>query len=472
MANIETSIYGERVEHGLGVSNVGEVFRKTSPHLLDDINLKYALRCGHIPTDIARQPGVIIQKRTPETVAHFGDYIAATLGANLQVAEIPALNGQFRGGLAVPFINTAHVEREFQGHGMEVWGVPGRMVDVLKNKANCHELITKLGVSGFQTPEYQIATVSDLPDGMADTLDKSVAAWRQHNITGQKYGVMCRAEESDGSYGGAFYTYEDGKHKVTANGSGEEAEDFETQKEAFQAMQEYMKSTGNERIVISRLMDVAQSPGLSVFLLDGEFHSLGWNGQVQEEGSSACTGTSTFVPENENIKRIQSIAETPTARSFIEFMKQSASALDVDLSKVRGVANVDLMIPGPNEIQYQQKLGNEPKITVAEINPRFTNWTDALLFVLGAEGQTRSIANMQQLIEKGVWTQDKYHGFRDGIDLFKARDDVAELDAQLKRIGTRMLVRMIDPDHHTMGLVFSGDIAKARRELDNLASKI
>lgn len=471
------SIFGPRRERGYGFSNVHDVFRKTSPEQVDSIAAFYGTRCAHVP-DNTEVTGVIVEQKTPRIKTHYEEYVAKVLNKRtFEVEDIESLNGIHRGALVVPFINTSHVEEQFRIRGLDVWGLPGMVVDIHKNKADCHKLIDTLAIPGFQTPDYRVVHIDKFSGDVSEYIAHIKRQYSETGMDDFTPGVMVRSAESDGNYGGGFIKLEENGYTLTKNGSDEDKQTFATEAEVLKATEKYLRETGNgrpdvePRVVVSRLMDLADSPGISAVLINGEIVTLPWNGQVQEANSTACSGTTSYNPGTDYLRQVHRDMGEPTTKAFERFIEASLRQFRFDQSQINGVINVDLMIPGAREIEFQRRLGRQAGITIAEINPRFTNWTDALAFVAAANGEVISINNMLSTISHGVYTQDKYH-FEPGFDMTIARNEIAKLDSKLKEEQTRILVRMIDEKKATMGLVFSGDIAKARKELDNLKKSL
>ena len=55
---------------------------------------------------------------------------------------------------------------------------------------------------------------------------------------------------------------------------------------------------------------------MSVVIMDGRIESLGWNGQLQQDGSKACIGTSTYKPVNASLAQLQNKYEGQTLAYF------------------------------------------------------------------------------------------------------------------------------------------------------------
>jgi len=130
------SIFGSERAQAFGYSNVHRVFERASgKDVVDFIGRVYAPRCLHLP-DTAQTTGVIVSEPSNFIKDHYGNYLGPMFSTDLSVHGERELNGHMEGALVVPFINTTLTERDLKSHGMEVWGLPGKLVDVLKNKAD------------------------------------------------------------------------------------------------------------------------------------------------------------------------------------------------------------------------------------------------------------------------------------------------------------------------------------------------
>src|SRR5690242_6069421 len=100
--------------------------------------------------------------------------------------------------------------------------------------------------------------------------------------------------------------------------------------------QEHLESTMNvqkeARIVISRYIDFADSPGMSVVIMENQVESLGWNGQLQKPVSKACIGTCTYVPRNQYMQRMQQTYEEQTAAFFEAILRSTAQYCGIEFA--------------------------------------------------------------------------------------------------------------------------------------------
>src|SRR5258708_26145332 len=218
------------------------------------------------------------------------------------------------------------------------------------------------------------------------------------------------------------------------------------------------------RVVISRYIDFADSPGMSVVIMENRVESLGWNGQLQKTGSKACIGKSTYIPSNAYMQRMQQAYEEKTAAFFEALLRKTAQQCGVEFASIRGVANLDIMIPGELEKRLQQQRKQPEGNYLAECNPRWTNYTDAIMTVLGANRREQTIYNMKSAVSAGICTIDK-HPLPENADPQSLRACITERDDVLKQEGTRILCRMA---RTPMGLILSGDVARAQQEVNTI----
>lgn len=460
---------------GAGFHNVGGsgVLRASNEAMIRQVELHYGERCGHLPLD-TQELSVLVHFPTADIHAQmqylsqlFGKKITARTFDEFKTTQTPqsAL-------LVVPYINVPETETYVRDEiGAHVWGIPGRMTHVLKNKALFYQLVDELAVGGFCTPDYTIVHVQDVAQASAAFLREVEAIYAEAGLA-QVYplGVVLRAAESDGNYGCCLAYERAGEIVVIQNGDAEYANYYRDWHSALTYAQSYLIATmyppKETRIVISRFLDLADSPGTSVVIMDGQVISLGWNGQYQKPGSTACIGTSTYTPRNAYMQRMRTLYEEPTATFFEAFLRKTAEKYAYDFTSLRGVANVDIMIPGEMERKLQEKRQQVGINYLAECNPRWTNYTDAIITVLGASRREPTIHNMRAVIEAGISTVDKYP-LPINVDPAVLRERIFEKDQVLQQAGTRIICRMAK---NPLGLIFAGDVKHAQQEMDDLLS--
>ena len=371
--------------------------------------------------------------------------------------------------MIVPYINVPETERRIKADlGAESWGIRSDLVSFLKNKADFYQFIDEFEFDGFQTPDYRISHVADVSREALSFLNGLENMVKDAGVSEYPLGVMLRAAESDGNFGCCLVYEQHNRVRVVPNGEVAHAVDYSSWKEALAKSQQHLASTMDQeketRIVISRYIDMVDSPGMSVVIMDGRIETLGWNGQLQQNGSRACIGTSTYTPANASLARLQNIYEGQTLSYFEAVLRRAAQKCGVDFTSMRGVANIDIMLPSELEEMLQKKRGYKPSPYVAECNPRWTNYTDAIMTIIGVNGKKQTISNMKKVIQDGIATIDKFY-LPENVDAQEVREFIFQQDEELKQSGTRIICRMAKKP---MGLIFAGDINKAQQEVASI----
>jgi hypothetical protein len=460
---------------GVGFHNVGSegVLRASNEDMVKYVQHYYGERCGHLPLD-ASTIRVLVDVATPEIQAQmtylstlFAKDVVPTTWDELkrEKEQVPAL-----APLVVPYINVPEIETRLH-HELSAasWGLPGKMTHVLKNKASFYQLVDELGLEGFYAPDYTIAPISHVAREAERFLRRIEDIYQQAGLA-QVYplGVMLRASEEDGNYGCCLAYEHASGIIVVQDGDSDHLQYYTEWQEALAVSQEHLAATMNvrkeARVVISRYIDFADSPGTSVVIMENQIVSLGWNGQLQKPGSKACIGTSTYIPTNAYMQHMQHAYEEQTAAFFETLLRRTAQRCGIDFASIRGVANLDIMIPTELEKRLQRQRKQPEGSYLAECNPRWTNYTDAIMTILGANRKEQTISNMKSAIAAGICTIDK-HPLPANLDPQRVRARIAERDAVLKQEGTRIICRMAK---NPMGLIFAGDVARAQQEINTL----
>ncbi len=477
MSILHTSLFASPSPRTLGVGfhNVGNqgVLRASNEDMMNYVQHYYGERCGHLPLN-ARTIRALVSVSTPEIKAQmaylsslFGKDVAPTTFDNLKLEkeQSPELVP-----LVVPYITVPEIETRLHNElGAETWGLPGKMTHVLKNKASFYSLVDDFGLGGFSPPEYTIASIYDVARDAERFLGQVEDIYQKAGVAeAYPLGVMLRAAEEDGNYGCCLVYEKAGRILVVQDGDVDHAQYYTHWQDALTSSQEHLATTMNVqkevRVVISRYIDVADSPGMSVVIMENQVQSLGWNGQLQKPGSKACIGTSTYIPRNAYLKRMQQAYEEQTAAFFEVFLRRTAQQCGIEFASIRGVANLDIMIPGELEKKLQRQRKQPEGNYLAECNPRWTNYTDAIMTILGANRRDQTISHMQNAISEGIATVDKYP-LPENVDPQDVRVCIAERDEVLKREGTRIICRMAK---NPMGLIFAGDVARAQQEVNTI----
>lgn len=473
MSNLHTSLFATPTTLGVGFHNVGSegVLRASNAAMVKKVQHYYGERCGHLPLN-ARNIRALVDFPSEEIRAQMA-YLSALFGKDILPVTFDELKQEKERTpelvpLVVPYINLPVLETRLHNElGAESWGLPGMMTDVLKNKASFYQLTAELDLQGFYPPDFTIANIFDIAREAERFLLQIEELYKTTGVAGTyPLGVMLRAAEEDGNYG-CCLAYEDAEGvTVVQDGDADHAHSYKHWQEALTNAQAHLLTTMNVekemRVVISRYIDVADSPGMSVVIMDNRIESLGWNGQLQKPGSKACVGTSTYIPNTVYMQRMQQEHEEKTTAFFEALLRSTARKCGIDFASIRGVANLDIMIPGELERRLQRARKQPEGNYLAECNPRWTNYTDAIMTVLGANRKEQTIYHMKEVIQAGICTIDK-HALPEGIDPQRVRACIAERDAVLKQDGTRIICRMAK---NPMGLIFAGDVARAQQEVN------
>lgn len=460
---------------GVGFHNVGSegVLRASNEEMVKYVQHYYGERCGHLPLH-ANTIRVLVSLPTNEIRAQL-NYLSALFDKKVLPVTFDELKREKEQTpelvpLVVPYINvpetSARLHRELD---TEAWGLPAKMTHMLKNKASFYQLADEFGLEGFYPPDYTVASISHVASEAERFLHHIEEIYRQAGVAGDyPLGVMLRATEEDGNYGCCLAYEHAGRIVVVQDGDAEHAHYYTDWQTALAESQAHLVTTMNvqkeSRVVISRYIDFADSPGTSVVILEDHVESLGWNGQLQKPGSKACIGTSTYVPKNAYMRQMQQEYEAQTAAFFEALLRKTAQKCGIEFASIRGVANLDIMIPGELEKRLQGQRKLPPGNYLAECNPRWTNYTDAIMTVLGATHQEQTIAYMKAAIAAGICTIDK-QPLPANADPQQVRARIAERDAVLRSEGTRIICRMAK---NPMGLIFAGDTARAQQEVNTL----
>src|SRR5579859_88465 len=464
---------------GVGFHNVGEegVLRASNETMVKKVQHYYGERCGHLPLN-ASNLRVLVDFTSSDTRTQM-IYLSTLFGKEVLPVTFDELKGETEQAIdlvscIVPYINLPELEVRLRNElGAESWGLPGVMTHILKNKASFYQLADEIGLPGFYLPDYAIATIFDVAQEATKFLRSIEDLYKATGVAGAyPLGVVLRAAEEDGNYGCCLVYENGGRIAVIQDGDADHAHHYKHWHEALTNAQAHLRSTMNTqkemRVVISRYIDFADSPGMSVVIMDDQVESLGWNGQLQKPGSKACVGTSTYIPNTVYMQRMQQAYEGQTATFFEALLRSTAQKCGIDFASIRGVANLDIMVPGELERRLQRARKQPEGNYLAECNPRWTNYTDAIMTVLGANRKEQTISTMREVIQAGICTIDK-HALPEGIDPQGVRACIAERDAVLKHNGTRIICRMAK---NPMGLIFAGDVARAQQEMNDLLMRL
>src|SRR5262249_48901180 len=160
--------------------------------------------------------------------------------------------------------------------------------------------------------------------------------------------------------------------------------------------------------------------------------------------------------------------EVQTAICFEAILRETAQRCGLQFASLRGVANLDLMLPGPREQYLQRQRGRPEAIYLAECNPRWTNYTDALLTLLAVKRAPPTISALRAVIGQGLWTVDDYP-LPPTVQPQRVRDELLRRDEAFRRAGLGIICRMT---RNPMGFIFAGQLQQAQQEVASLLARL
>ncbi len=353
----------------------------------------------------------------------------------------------------LPEIDAAHIQR---------FGLPSDIAEVVKNKQTFHEFMR----DNFPTliPRFDVLLGSDLMDERIQSPIEIVMlqtaeliAQASHyglNMEGYRNGVVLRKILSDGGFGTLIVRQRADGYEVIGD-----------QQIVAPTLPELMAQvlTPTSRYLMTRLLELDSSPGISCMVRDGQLFVLPLNSQIQDE-SGAAVGTKTlglFADDLHDIEfrhRHEELIQAFAVQIFDRVLN-----LCPDRGAINAMINLDFMVTSEREQKLYTLVRNTPELNrhmwhlisqryqVAEMNPRMTNLTSAANGVLTILGLPHDFSGYSRLLaaegDLGLVNYDsKLLHMPEGM----TRDDVytwfLERDHRIKRLGYReggVILRMM-----------------------------
>jgi hypothetical protein len=162
--------------------------------------------------------------------------------------------------------------------------------------------------------------------------------------------------------------------------------------------------------LMTRLLELEASPGISCLVENGELHPLPLNGQIQDE-SGAAVGTRTLGLSAEDSRDICFRQEhEDIIQALAHQIFDKVLAMCPNRSEVNALINLDFMVTTEREQKLYTLVQDSPALRthfwhlvssryqVAETNPRMTNLTSAANGVLTILGASHTIENYRRLL--------------------------------------------------------------------------
>lgn len=374
------------------------------------------------------------------------------------------------------------------------YGLPPSITVKLKDKAYIHRWLVRHGFA-IHVPNHVACDAGYIPRFGKRMLRKIVTMYEALEMRDRyPVGLMIRGALSDGNYAMAAIieamhdmvvgnvTIRKGQWMLKPNGKAKDLEVFDTAGEALVRVREHIRGENDpdidDRVVMSRLLDLETSPGLCVAVANNAVFEFPFNGQYMEPGDTACTGTTTFLAAL-GVER----ADYYTHGYLTQSQGLLRNILDIFFEQHRvdnlyAMLNMDVMIVGDLERElyqraiampevgavylssfgktdddYEPRIYNPAQVLFAEVNPRDTNWTIAMKAVLQAMQLPCTVQNLAwvsngdnvQILARDHWLLPA------GLSVDTARDLLLNFHQQvLQPNGEGFIVRMSD---NPMGVI-------------------
>ncbi|MBU0569164.1 hypothetical protein KKB40_00090 [Patescibacteria group bacterium] len=458
--------------NGYGFHNVGRggVLRASDAGVQDYVDQHYGLRCGHIPS-LPGSIGVLHPNPDSRVKQHLA-YISDVIGQPVEILNLGQAQKLGKESLIVPYINTPDVKAQVNGGGANVWGLPPQMVDRLKRKALSREDVLNGKLPNFSAPESTITTIDDFVPATKSLLSETVKLYSMTDLLNSyPLGIIVQASECDGGYGNVVFNLESNFVTMTPHGDLKLKEYHESWEDALESGKNHLRKSMNvgedDKVVISRLVDVEDTPGLSVLIMDDKTFSLGFNNQIISKAGGSCIGTGSYHPKTRYMQGNWQQLQELTERSFEIYLREVALAERIDFKTITGIVNIDVLVPGSLERELLKRRGKNPSTPYStEFNPRWTNWTDALAISARMINYPHSVAGLKQTIVHGVVAIDK-QPVNSSMLTDEIYEKVIAIDTQAQKSGSRVFLRMPDKP---AGIIYVG--ANVRRLQDQIRNAL
>ncbi|MHB8626647.1 MAG: hypothetical protein ACYDBJ_05415 [Aggregatilineales bacterium] len=413
----------------VGHHNVSDLLESLSPEQRTHYGHKYDQRA---PEQVATREGLIMTWDRPAAatfrhmryraeLARQHIHVVSPTGAfdlDGQPIDLRALIGG-RPLRVVPYFPSRSIEglvqRSLPGIATEQrshFGLPTEVAELVKDKAQFHYFMQ----DHFPTliPRFDVLSGTDLigiDNGespieivMLQTAELIRAA-RENGLhmDGYRNGVVLRKILSDGGFGTLIVRQRlhDEGYEVIGDRHLQDVNLHHLMRRILDLEPLYL---------MTRLLELDASPGISCLVENGELHPLPLNGQIQDE-SGAAVGTRTLgLSESDKRDILFREEHEDIIQALAHQIFDKVLALCPDRSGVNALINLDFMVTTEREQKLYTLVENTPglrahfwhlmssRYQVAETNPRMTNLTSAANGVLTILGTSHTIENYRRLL--------------------------------------------------------------------------
>lgn len=459
------------IELGIGFHNMGSgVLRYADENLKASVEKLYSQRCGHLP--ICAQTLAVLVKEPTTAIRSQIAYLSELYDRQIRVVTPNELSQLKTKPLIVPYITVPEVEDEFAQNDVYIWGLPGKLTHILKNKYEFYRLVNAFKIDEFRVPEHTTTSLAELIPHAKTFLDHIESLYTQAGVQNDyPLGVVIRAADEDSNYGSSLL-YKKGKYVIMIpNGEVTNARVYGNWEEALVnskcILAEAMQTPKEPRIVLTRYIDHIDSPGMSVVILGGQVFSLGWNLQAHKDAGRNAISVGSYQTDDPEMRKLQQNLEQRTVDVVEKFLRRAAERCKIDFDAIQGIANFDLLIPSALEQKFLKQRGENIDFYYSECNPRWTTYTDAIMTVLGAQKKDPTVNNMLQVIKEGIAVVDKYK-LPSLVEPKNVREQIFIKDQELQKSGTRIICRMTT---NPMSVIYTGDIELAQTEMRHIVKE-
>ena len=413
----------------IGHHNVSDLLESLSLEQRITYARKYDQRA---PEQVSTHTGVIMTLSRPEpaTLSHMryrAELACQTLSVvtpdgALDLDGCPFDLGKLLIGRAVrvvPYFPSQSIDGLAQrcldryGFPYQMFGLPSPIAEFVKDKAKFHYFMH----DNFPDliPRFEVLTGTDLIGTGTDRSPIEVVMFQtgimidevQHfglDMAGYRNGVVLRKILSDGGFGTMIV-----RQKLDSSGY----EVIGDQRDQDTSLRELMTRVLVPEAVylMTRLLELNASPGLSCLVEDGQLYPLPLNGQIQDE-SGAAVGTKTLglsaadaadiAFREAHEANIQALA-LPIFDKVLEMCQPTRAAINA-------MINLDFMVTSEREQALYTLVQQTPELhehfwhlvssryQLAEMNPRMTNLSSAANGVLNILNVPHTIQNFKRLL--------------------------------------------------------------------------